>query len=78
MPKTWGRMSSGNYRGYAEINYAKIMNPNIAVQKIDHSYFSQDLFENMYKRYLQEGKVWTESYYGPFVKALNPFINYKN
>jgi alpha-tubulin suppressor-like RCC1 family protein/subtilisin family serine protease len=57
------------YRGYAEINYAKIMNPNIAVQKVDHSYFSQDLFDLMFKRWLNSGQVETLHWRGPVVKA---------
>jgi|GEM_PF-1113597 len=57
------------FQGYAELNYAKVMNPNIAVQRVDHSYFSQDLFDLMFKRYLSEGKVETINYYGPNVFA---------
>ena len=59
--------SVGGYQGNAEINYARVLNPNVAVQKIDHAYFSQDLFDIMYKRYLANGKVNTEYYYGPVV-----------
>jgi len=59
--------ASENYQGYAELNYVKVMNPNIAVNKIDHCYFSQDLFDRMYKRYLYEGQVRTIDYYGPIV-----------
>lgn len=58
-----------SYRGYAEINYAKIMNPNIAVQKVGHSYFSQDLFDRIFKRYLDNGLVETVNYTGPIVIA---------
>ncbi|MEH7076666.1 S8 family serine peptidase [Neobacillus drentensis] len=61
--------SSDSYRGYSEIKYAKIMNPNLAVQKVDHSYFSQDLFNKIYKRYLYDGEVRTEDYYGSTINA---------
>lgn len=63
----WGSAPE-SYRGYAEINYAKIMNPNIAVNKIDHCYFSQDLFDRVYKRYLDQGKVYT-TWLGPIAYA---------
>jgi len=56
-----------NYQGYAEFNYAKVMNPNVAVNNIDHCYFSQDLFDRIYKRYLEQGQVSTIDYYGPIV-----------
>jgi alpha-tubulin suppressor-like RCC1 family protein/subtilisin family serine protease len=60
---------SNGYRGYAEINYAKIMNPNIALQKVDHSYFSQDHFDYINKRILNNGKVETISWYGPAINV---------
>ena len=56
-------------RGYAELNYARVMNPNLAVSQIDHCYFSQDLFERVYKRYLSDGEVRTEPYYGPYISG---------
>jgi alpha-tubulin suppressor-like RCC1 family protein/subtilisin family serine protease len=57
----------GGFRGYAEFNYVKVMNPNIAIQKVDHSYFSQDLVDRLYKRLLNNGVVETSDYYGPFI-----------
>jgi alpha-tubulin suppressor-like RCC1 family protein/subtilisin family serine protease len=62
--------ASGGYKGYAEFNYAKIMNPNIAVQKVDHSYFSQDIFDILFKRYLSNGVVDTTAWYGPVIEAI--------
>ncbi|RXJ02245.1 hypothetical protein DS745_07605 [Anaerobacillus alkaliphilus] len=61
--------ASGRYRGYAELNYTKVMNPNIAVQKIDHSYFSQDLFNMMFKRFLENGVVGIDIWHGPYVHS---------
>lgn len=57
----------GGYNGNGKINYAEIMNPNISIQQVDHCYFSQDLLELMYKRYLYEGAVRIEDYTGPNV-----------
>jgi alpha-tubulin suppressor-like RCC1 family protein/subtilisin family serine protease len=57
----------GGYRGYADISYANIMNPHMAVQKVDHSYFTQDNFDLINKRYLDNGVVKTDINYGPVV-----------
>lgn len=57
------------YNGYAELNYVKLINPQIAVNKIDHSYLSQALIDRMYKRHLDEGEVKTTITYGPLVAA---------
>jgi alpha-tubulin suppressor-like RCC1 family protein/subtilisin family serine protease len=59
----------GSQVGSSNIKYAKIMNPNIAVRNIEHSYFSQDLFDIIFKRYLYNGVVGTVGYYGPVVMA---------
>lgn len=61
--------SEGSKVGNANIKYAKIMNPNISVDNIDHCWFSQDLTDCMYKRHLNSGTVYTESYYGAYVSA---------
>lgn len=58
-----------NREGYSELKYAKVMNPNISVNIVDHCYFSQDLFDTMYTRYLSDGNVWTSSYEAPRVNA---------
>lgn len=63
--------NAGGCIGEAQIKYAKIMNPNLAVNYIDHCYFSQDLFDRMYKRYLDTGEVKTVDYFGPVVIADN-------
>lgn len=55
------------YQGNVELNYTKVMNPNLLVNKIDHCYFSQDLNDMMFKRRLYNGQVNTENYYGPRV-----------
>jgi uncharacterized protein YjdB/subtilisin family serine protease len=68
--------NKGSFRGYAEFNYAKVMNPNIAIQKVDHSYFSQDLFDRVIKRYLQNGVVESIDYYGPII-STNELSNSK-
>ncbi|WHH57906.1 S8 family serine peptidase [Petroclostridium sp. X23] len=60
---------NSSLNGYAELNYAKVMNPRLAVNKIDHTYFSQDLYDRIINRYSSEGKIQTIAYYGPVVKA---------
>lgn len=57
----------GDYVGNASISYTRIMNPNIAVQEIDHCYFSQDKIDIYYKRYLRQGVVETSYHSGPVV-----------
>ena len=62
---------TGYNKGYAELNYARVMNPNLAVSQIDQCYFGQDLFNRIYKRYLDKGEVKTTCYDGPAVIADN-------
>ncbi|NLG19673.1 MAG: S8 family serine peptidase, partial [Fibrobacter sp.] len=54
--------------GNVQLKYAKVMNPNLKVNNIDHCYFSQDLFDWIYRRDLREGQVQT-SVSAPLVYA---------
>ena len=57
--------------GYSEIKYAKITNPTVEVNSIQHCSFNQnDLF--VYKKYLgMDNTVYTLESYGPIVTAAD-------
>lgn len=69
-----GKLDYGGGRGerlfgQSQISYANIMNPKLWIDTIDHCYFSQDLYDNIYFRYEYEGKIHTGDWYGPVIYA---------
>lgn len=57
--------------GYSELKYTKISNPDLAVNVIEHCYFSQDFQSVIYKKFLTNGQlITTPSYWcGPSISA---------
>lgn len=55
--------------GYSELNYVRLMNPILDVSKIDHCYFSQDLDNHFYIRWLNSGAVQTSDYTNPYINC---------
>lgn len=53
--------------GAADLNYAKIINPSLAVNNIDHCYLSQNIMGAIHKWWIYNDELYT--YYGPYIKA---------
>lgn len=56
--------------GYTELNYANIVNPYLTVEKINHSYMTQNYEEILNYRYLSNGQVQETGSYTQIREAI--------